>query len=46
MELTELAAVVRTFLAFAPEPAADPQELLALAQSMLSAYPEGDSWPV
>ncbi len=41
-ELTELAAVVRTFLAFAPDAAADPRELLALAQSMLGAYPDGD----
>ncbi len=42
VELTELASVVRTFLAFAPDPAADPRELLALAQRMLSVYPEGD----
>lgn len=41
--LTDMAGVVRTFLAFAPDPAADPQELLALAQSMLGAYPEGDA---
>jgi LuxR family maltose regulon positive regulatory protein len=40
--LLDMAAVVRTFLAMAPDPAADPRELLALAQSMLSAYPEGD----
>ena len=40
--LTDLASVVRTFLAFAPDPLADPRELLALAQRMLSVYPEGD----
>ncbi len=43
LELTEHAAIVRTFLAMAPDPAADPRELLALAQSMLGAYPEGDA---
>ncbi|MDD5468825.1 MAG: LuxR C-terminal-related transcriptional regulator [Anaerolineales bacterium] len=41
--LTDMAGVVRTFLAMAPDPAADPQELLALAQNMLGAYPEGDA---
>jgi LuxR family maltose regulon positive regulatory protein len=41
-ELIELAAVVRTFLAMAPDPAADPRELLALTQGMLSHYSEGD----
>ncbi len=41
-ELTEFAGVVRTFLAMAPDPTADPRELLALARDMLSAYPEGD----
>lgn len=41
-ELTEFASVARTFLAFAPDPFADPRELLALGRSMLSAYPEGD----
>jgi LuxR family maltose regulon positive regulatory protein len=41
-ELSELAAVVRTFLAMAPDPAADPQEVLDLAQGMLSYYSEGD----
>ena len=40
--LIDLAAVVRTFLAMAPDPAADPRELLALADGMLGAYPEGD----
>jgi LuxR family transcriptional regulator, maltose regulon positive regulatory protein len=34
---------VRTFLAFAPDPAADPRKLLALAQNILGAYPEGDA---
>lgn len=41
-ELNEFAAVVRTFLAFAPDPDADPQELLAATLHMLSDYPEGD----
>lgn len=41
-ELNEFAAVVHTFLAFAPDPAADPQELLTRAQRMLDNYPEGD----
>ncbi len=40
--LTDMASVVRTFLAFAPDPAAEPRELLVLARRMLSAYPEGD----
>jgi LuxR family maltose regulon positive regulatory protein len=40
--LSDLAAVVRTFLAFAPDPAADPQELLDLAQNMLRAYSQRD----
>jgi len=40
--LFDLAAVVRTFLAFAPDPAADPQELLDLAHSMLGTYSERD----
>jgi LuxR family transcriptional regulator, maltose regulon positive regulatory protein len=41
--LIDMAGVVRTFLAFAPDPAADPRELLALARSMLDAYPDGDA---
>ncbi len=41
-ELTGFAAVVRTFLAMAPDPAADPRDVLALAQGMLSDYSEGD----
>ncbi len=40
-ELVELASVVRTFLAFAPDPAAEPRELFTLAQSFLGAYPQG-----
>jgi LuxR family maltose regulon positive regulatory protein len=40
--LIDLASVVRTFLAMAPDPAADPQELLTLGQGILDAYPEGD----
>lgn len=41
-ELSELAAVVRTFLAMAPDPAANPREVLDLARGMLSYYSEGD----
>ncbi len=41
-DLNEFTAVVRTFLAFVPDPAADPQELLTLDQRMLDSYPEGD----
>ena len=41
-EMTEFAAVVRTFQAFAPDAAAEPRELLALAQRTLNAYAEGD----
>lgn len=41
-ELSESAAVVRIFLSMAPDPAADPQAQLTLAQRMLAAYPEGD----
>jgi LuxR family maltose regulon positive regulatory protein len=37
----ELACVVRTFLAFAPDPAAEPRYLLALTGGMLDIYPEG-----
>jgi LuxR family maltose regulon positive regulatory protein len=40
--LVELTAVVRTFMAFAPDPAADPEKLLILAQNMVSHYSEGD----
>jgi LuxR family maltose regulon positive regulatory protein len=40
--LSDLTGVVRTFLAFAPDPVADPQKELLLAQKMLAAYPEGD----
>lgn len=40
--LVEFAGVVRTFLAFAPDPLADPQGLLGLGKSMSEAYPEGD----
>ncbi|HVN55873.1 MAG TPA: LuxR C-terminal-related transcriptional regulator [Anaerolineaceae bacterium] len=40
--LTEIAAVVRTFLAMTPDPAVDPQELLALARRTVEAYPEGN----
>jgi LuxR family maltose regulon positive regulatory protein len=39
--LIDFASVVRTFLAFAPDPAADPRELLALTRGA-PAYPEGD----
>jgi LuxR family maltose regulon positive regulatory protein len=41
--LIDLAGVVRTFLAMIPDPAADPRDLLTLAQDMLGAYPEGDA---
>ena len=41
-ELIEFSAVVRTFLAMAPDPAAEPHELLALANSMLGHYPPDD----
>ena len=41
-ELNDFAEVVHTFLAFAPDPAADPKDLLALAQRMLDGYSEGD----
>jgi LuxR family maltose regulon positive regulatory protein len=43
--LTDFASVVRTFLAFAPDPAADPQDLLALTRRMRDVYPEGDPNP-
>jgi LuxR family transcriptional regulator, maltose regulon positive regulatory protein len=36
------AAVVRTFLAMTPDPAADPRKQLALAQGTLDQLPEGD----
>jgi LuxR family maltose regulon positive regulatory protein len=42
-ELAEQAIVVRTFLSMAPDPAAEPREQLALAQSALSSYPEGNA---
>ncbi len=41
-ELLEHAAVVRSFLHMAPDPAADPHALLAQAQSGLGGYPTGD----
>jgi LuxR family maltose regulon positive regulatory protein len=41
-ELREHAAVVRSFLAMAPDLTADPHEQLALGQRMLGDYPEGD----
>lgn len=40
--LIDFAGVVRTFLAFAPDPLANPTDLLAIARSMLEAYPEGN----
>ena len=39
--IVEMAAVVRTFLAMAPDPQADPQKLRSLARVMLDYYPEG-----
>jgi LuxR family maltose regulon positive regulatory protein len=41
-ELAELAAVAHTFQAMTPEPAADPREVLTLAQGLLSYYSAGD----
>jgi LuxR family maltose regulon positive regulatory protein len=41
-ELNEMVAVVRTLLAMAPDPAADPRAQLAHAQRMLGYYPEGE----
>jgi len=41
-DLREHAAVVRSFLAMAPDPTADPREQLALAQNMLGAFAEGE----
>jgi LuxR family transcriptional regulator, maltose regulon positive regulatory protein len=41
-ELFELAAVVRTFLAMAPDATADAQELLDLTKVILDHYPEGN----
>ena len=41
--LTEMAAVVRTFLAMTPNPAFDPENLLALARRAVNSYPEGDA---
>ncbi len=40
--LMELSAVVRTFMAMAPDPAADPHAILALAGDMLGHYPADD----
>ncbi len=42
-DLTEHAAIVRTFLAMAPDSTADPRAQLELAQGMLGNYPEGDA---
>jgi len=39
-QLAENAAVVRSFLSMAPDPAADPRVQLGLAQCALDAYPE------
>ncbi len=41
-ELTEFATVAHTFMAMAPDPTTDPRGLLALAQNMAGAYPQGD----
>jgi LuxR family maltose regulon positive regulatory protein len=41
--LIDLASVVRTFQAFAPDLAADPQDLLSLTQRMLSNYSDSDA---
>lgn len=42
-DLSEHAAVVRVWLAMAPDPTADPREQLALSQSMLANYPQGNA---
>jgi LuxR family maltose regulon positive regulatory protein len=42
-DLTEQAAVIRSFLSMTPNPAADPREQLDLAQHVLESYPEGDA---
>jgi LuxR family maltose regulon positive regulatory protein len=42
-ELAEFAAVVHTFLAMIPDLAADPRDVLALAQSLLSHYSADDT---
>ena len=42
LELTEHAAVVRSFLAMAPDPTADPQAQLELARAALAHYPDDD----
>jgi len=42
-QLAENAVVVRSFLAMAPDPTADPRLQLALAQAMLGNYPEEDA---
>jgi LuxR family transcriptional regulator, maltose regulon positive regulatory protein len=42
-ELAEVAAVVRTFMAMAPDPTVNPQEHLALAKKTLEAYPSDDT---
>ena len=42
-ELEEHAAIVRTFLAMAPDPTVDPEALLTQSRDMLAAYPEGDA---
>lgn len=41
--LRDLAGVVRTFQAFAPNPLADPRDLLNLAKGMIEPYPQGDA---
>ena len=38
--LTDMISIVRTFKSFAPDPKADPQELLVLSQSMIASNPE------
>jgi LuxR family maltose regulon positive regulatory protein len=41
-DLSEMESVVRTFLAFAPNPAADPVGLLDMTKGMVDDYPRGD----
>jgi LuxR family transcriptional regulator, maltose regulon positive regulatory protein len=42
-DLVEMEYIVRTFLAFAPDPAVDPDDLLEMAKGMVDDYPRGDA---
>ena len=41
-ELKEIAAIIRIFLAMAPDRLADPREQLKISLDMINAYPDGD----